>query len=585
MEDLKIIDCQQVFKFGPSKQYISKRMVDLPVIVRTLDGREDVLQVYTYLVDADIPFLCGKSELIKWKSKIDTENEVLETKIDGRRQNFRMVGTSGNHVALELEKTDLKEEQILFTTDDEDVNDYKAIKKVHEVNNHKSADQLIIYYRRANLIGPETTKLIKQVVKDCKVCQKFSKSLVKPKTALPIASSFNEIVTLDLKQFGDKYVLWCICAFTRFIQGRLLKNKKAETIINAIEECWNLPFGIPTIGYYADNGREFKNIKMDKLVSKLGISISYGPAYSPWSNGINERNHASCDIIIKKIMEDNKTGLTDAVIKTAALSHNQNVNKAGFSPLQLVTGKAANIPGLTMGNEGSESLTDAEAVNKIMETRYKITKEFREAETRKKLKDCQGIRVRNYQHQGKYITGDKIWFQHNDGNACYGPANVIYQKGNTIFAYYNGELRKIAMCKAKPYELIERTEGEKEENGTNEMAAPEMISKEVVQSNVPDENNEQGKPPEIIEEESEAENEDKIEDSETEREEEDESELRRDLQNDIIGAKYLQVEKSVYFMDYEIFSVEVPVKDHGKPEIVEAKNKEIENLKLYETFE
>ena len=63
MEDLKIIDCQQVFKFGPSKQYISKRMVDLPVIVSTLDGREDILKVYTYLVDADIPFLCGKSEL------------------------------------------------------------------------------------------------------------------------------------------------------------------------------------------------------------------------------------------------------------------------------------------------------------------------------------------------------------------------------------------------------------------------------------------------------------------------------------------------------------------------------------------
>merc|ERR1712089_27735 len=108
-----------------------------------------------------------------WKSKIGTENEILETKIDGRRQNFRMVGTSGNHMALELEKTDLKEEQILFTTDGEDVNNYKAIKKVHEVNNDKSADQLIIYYGRANLIGPETTKLIKQVVNDCKVCQKF----------------------------------------------------------------------------------------------------------------------------------------------------------------------------------------------------------------------------------------------------------------------------------------------------------------------------------------------------------------------------------------------------------------------------
>merc|ERR1711867_122712 len=31
--------------------------------------------------------------------------------------------------------------------------------------------------------------------------------------------------------------------------------------------------------------------------------------------------------------------------------------------------------------------------------------------------------------------------------------------------------------------------------------------------------------------------------------------------------------------------VEVPVREHGKLEIIEAKNKEIENLKTYETFE
>ena len=44
-------------------------------------------------------------------------------------------------------------------------------------------------------------------------------------------------------------------------------------IVNAINESWNLAFGIPGTGYYADNGTEFKNIKMDELVSKLGISI------------------------------------------------------------------------------------------------------------------------------------------------------------------------------------------------------------------------------------------------------------------------------------------------------------------------
>ena len=59
----------------------------------------------------------------------------------------------------------------------------------------------------------------------------------------------------------------------------------------------------------------------------------------------------------------------------------------------------------------SESNMDAEAVRRIMETKEKTTVEFREAEMKTKLKDCQNIRVRSYQHQGNYIEGDKIWFQ------------------------------------------------------------------------------------------------------------------------------------------------------------------------------
>ena len=104
LENLEVYECHQKFKFGPRRQYISKEIVYLPIILKTLDGREEVLQVFTYLVDADIQFLCDASELKgKWKSKIDNENNVLEIKLeDGRIKHFRIVGTSGNHVALEL---------------------------------------------------------------------------------------------------------------------------------------------------------------------------------------------------------------------------------------------------------------------------------------------------------------------------------------------------------------------------------------------------------------------------------------------------------------------------------------------------
>ena len=73
---------------------------------------------------------------------------------------------------------------------------------------HKSANQLVIAYRNAGLMGPGTVKTIMNVVRDCKVCQKFGKLMVKPKVALPKSGSFNKIVILDLKQFGSKFVLW-----------------------------------------------------------------------------------------------------------------------------------------------------------------------------------------------------------------------------------------------------------------------------------------------------------------------------------------------------------------------------------------
>ena len=309
-----------MFKFGPSKRYVSKEMLEIPMLVKKMSGKEDVLKVFVYVVEVEVPFLCGKITLEGWKAKINTGEKELEIEVDGDRKRIKMVDTRGNHFAILLEKEEGNVEEIMYAEGkEEELNTFRAIRKVHEVTAHKSADQLINVYRNAGLMVPNTVKRIKEVLKECKVCQKFGKSMVKPRVALHgKAGSFNEIVTLDLKQFGAKYVLWCVDAFTRFVQGKIIGNKKAETIVNAVVECWNLPFGIPSVGYFADNGAEFKNVKMDELVSKLGINIKYGPAYILWSNGINERNHASCDIIIKKLMEDKKIGLTDILVKMTA---------------------------------------------------------------------------------------------------------------------------------------------------------------------------------------------------------------------------------------------------------------------------
>ena len=66
------------------------------------------MKVFTYLVDVDVPFLCGKREMVeRWNSKIYMKNKVLETEVDGKRKDFKLIETGGNHVVIEIEKKNL----------------------------------------------------------------------------------------------------------------------------------------------------------------------------------------------------------------------------------------------------------------------------------------------------------------------------------------------------------------------------------------------------------------------------------------------------------------------------------------------
>lgn len=77
-----------------------------------------------------------------------------------------------------------------------------------------------------------------------------------------------------------------------------------------------------------------------------------------------------------------------------------------------------------------------------MERLLKTQAEFREADMPMKIKDCQGVRVREYHHRGQYLKGDRVWYQHQDFNAWVGPAEVVHYKENKVWLYTNMEICK-----------------------------------------------------------------------------------------------------------------------------------------------
>ena len=82
-----------------------------------------------------------------------------------------------------------------------------------------------------------------------------------------------------------------------------------------------------------------------------------------------------------------------------------------------------------------------------MELLNKTTQEFREAEMRKKSKDCQGVRLQAYQHTRDYVEGNKICYQPQNGNSWIGPAFVLCQRGPSVWLHTNSDIKKVAACK------------------------------------------------------------------------------------------------------------------------------------------
>ena len=122
-----------------------------------MDSVDDVLVVKTYILDAEVPFLCSKQTLEDWRFQIDGRDKILEisSKTDGSRMKIKMIDTQGGHYAAVLEmhrrKNVLYLENalgdklgVLFLEDKvEELCSFKAVRHVHGVNCHKQKDQMI----------------------------------------------------------------------------------------------------------------------------------------------------------------------------------------------------------------------------------------------------------------------------------------------------------------------------------------------------------------------------------------------------------------------------------------------------------
>ena len=547
------------FKFGPSKTFPCKEIVELPIHLQDEDGKRVIEEIGVHIVEAEIPFLLGMESLEERGAVIDIADNTVTFKKSGNK--FRMRKTLGGHGFLDFIKPK-REIFINFDAKNEDhLREYKKVRNVHRLSGHKLNKNMIHMYKRAKKKNALTPKIISEVIKRCKTCQKKKKSNPRPKLSIMKAKSPNDIVTLDLKQFNRKgkifQVLWMIDAFSRMAIGSVLKSKEGTEVVKAIERAWIFVFGCPTTGFWADNGTEFQNQHLRELCQKWKKTLSFGAPYSPWSNGINERNHASCDIVVEKLLdEDPNLTVEDAVIK-AQWTHNTNINKEGFVPLQILTGKAVTYPGLDVREDGKEVSDHVREMLNAQNT-------FRENEFKKKIEEAETRKVPSYVDE-TYDVGENVLYQDKNEKE-WKPGIVVDPKTSGITIETESGNKRIHPSKVqKRFEEVEDIDCINDNE--NEKSTPSCQRMTRSMSRVKFD--------------------DKIEDNFYVIEEDHKKfiELRKKHEkqehNDIYMANLENNDDNID----SIFVVEIPVRQHGRDDVKEAKANEIKNLEQYDVFE
>ena len=129
------------------------------------------------------------------------------------------------------------------------------------------------------------------------------------------------------------------------------------------------------------------------------------------------------------------------------------------------SGKSPVLPGITEGTPMTDSLiTQADAVRLHFQRQETARAELRKYDSSRRLKEALKARLQPY-FDVKYEEGDLIIFQ--DGNDQWnGPAEVKTMDSKTLFVIHNGQLKKVATCRARPW--VEESEVESSESSENE---------------------------------------------------------------------------------------------------------------------
>ena len=441
---IKSYDSENIFKFGDGRKVKSLQKVIIPAKI----GTEKVM-IETDVVNEEIPLLLSKDTMKKADTEIDFKNDSV--KMLGQKQN--LIITTAGHYAIPLGNKEVIEKvhsnsniNVTLNVKSINISDKKKIaQKLHTQFAHPTANKLIKLIEEGGLKNDEMLKNeIRKLSENCEICNVYRRPNSRPIVGLSIATEFNEVVAMDIKEFKGKLILHLIDHATRLSAAIFVPSKHKEKIISAIFKIWISVFGPPS-KYFSDNGGEFSNDDFNEMCESLNIVVKKTAAESPFSNGLCERHNAVLEDMLLKVTCDKSIPL-DICLQWVINAKNSLSNVHGFSPYQLVFGKNPNLPNV-LNNKlpALEEIPSTEIIATNLKAIQEARKAFIQSESSEKLKRALRHNVRSCNDLKVYI-GDSVYYKRNNSKRWKGPGKVLGQDGQQILIKHGSNYVRCHPC-------------------------------------------------------------------------------------------------------------------------------------------
>ena len=143
-------------------------------------------------------------------------------------------------------------------------------------------------------------------IEACEKCSSFAGAGVKKQAHLrptvigePCDRFSIDLTGPHVSSNGYTYLLTCIDVFSKFLIAVPLRNKTAESVVQALLKHVYLKWGTPA-ELLSDNGKEFCAEVNQELARVLGVQILHTTPYTPQSNGVCERVHRTLNAMFAK---------------------------------------------------------------------------------------------------------------------------------------------------------------------------------------------------------------------------------------------------------------------------------------------